>query len=269
MQVIDKKFYHDLKKLAAQDLSQAHLLQHFTSANLHLKNSGLSLSGNGTWSSQKSFDTAEYCQGTLNGKKHWISGISLCEWAVIPVKHNNTVSVVLFETKNIKAEPVPTMGMENTLTVHVVFDQTPATFLYDRQDPKCFTFNNFHNLCFLTNHLGLMESLLNDIDLYTGSKFDYEKKKLRTDIEVMNLLWNNEVNMFDQFGSDQFKTRDLIYAFAKKTLTNVTNFVTEVTGSSLYDARMPAHQRYKDALIYSTHMRNVSNAVDIIFDKKL
>ena len=263
----DHQFFHDLKTLAGQDLSQAHLRQHFTGATLHLDQAQITKSGSGTWSSFKKTDTVVFKDNTLTGKKHWISGVSLCDWSVIASTHNDKLSVVLFDTKDVVIEPCPTMGMENTLTAHVVFDQTPATLLYSRDDARCFPVDNFINLSFLTIQLGLMESLLKDIDSYTVHKFDYEKKKLRIDVEIMNLLWNRQVGMVTEFTANDFKTRDLIYGFGKKTLTAVVNFVTEVTGSGLYETQMPTHQRYKDALIYCSHMKNTSASLDLCFDQ--
>jgi hypothetical protein len=237
-----------------------------------MQQANLTFDGAGTWSAQKIFDTVTYSDGKLTGKKHWISGLSLCEWAVISVKHGQSHAVVLFDPKEAMVETVTTMGMEDTLTVHATFDQTPAVFLYGRLDPLCFPVDSHLHLSFLTIQLGLMESLLNDIDAYTGVKFDYEKKKLRTDVEIMSLLWNQEVAVINESYHEQhtlWDRRAVIYAFGKKALTNITNFVSEVTGSGLFEPRMPEHQRYKDALIYSTHMRNVPAAVDFLFERRV
>jgi hypothetical protein len=41
--------------------------------------------------------------------------------------------------------------------------------------------------------------------------------------------------------------------------------ILEITGSGLYETDHPSHQRYKDILIYSTHMRNTATAIkDIV-----
>jgi hypothetical protein len=266
----DQQFFYDLKILAGQDLSQAHLKQHFTAAKFHVDQAGLSVNGTGTWSAQKPQDSAIYSDGTLTGKKYWISGLSHCKWAVITVKHDQSQAVVMFDPNNVVVEPVPTLGMEDTLTSHVIFNQTPVKFLHNRFDSVCFPMDSYVNLCFLTIQLGLMESLLKDIDIYSGNKFDYEKKKLRTDIEIMKLIWNQEVIVVNESYNDQqslWNRRELVYAFGKKTLTNVVNFVTEVTGSGLYEPNTPGHQRYKDALIYATHMRNFSASIDSLTDR--
>ena len=271
LQPIDPQFFYDLKSLSEVDLSQAHLKQHFASAELYLQKANMSLPSNGTWSSQKKIDTATYSDGYLTGKKYWVSGISLCDWAIVAVKNNHTTSLVLFNPADAVVEPVATMGMENTLTTHVTFDQTPAIFLYHRQDPLCFSVDSHAHLSFLTIQLGLMESLLHDIDLYTGNQFDYEKKKLSVDIDVMKILWQQEIETINHSYHNQqllWDRRSLIYAFGKKSLTAITNFVTEVTGSGLFELRTAGHQRYKDALIYTTHMHNISSAVNSFVERK-
>jgi rhodanese-related sulfurtransferase len=271
LQLIDPQFFYDLKSLTELDLSQAHLRQHFTSAELYLQKANLSLSSHGTWSSQKKLDTATYSNGYLTGKKYWISGISLCEWAIVAVKNNNTTSLVLFDPANAVVEPVLTSGMEDTLTTNLTFNQTPAIFLYHRQDPVCFSVDSHSHLSFLTIQLGLMESLLRDIDLHTGSQFDYEKKKLSVDVDVMKILWQQEIETINYSYRDQqrlWDRRSLIYAFGKKSLTSITNFVTEATGSGLFDPHTLGHQRYKDALIYCSHMHNVSSAVNFFSKRK-
>lgn len=267
----DTKFFYELRDTASKDLSQAHLIQHFTAAKHYLTVADQHRPSQGTWGAQKSFDTVSYSNGLLNGKKHWISGISLCEWAIITVKYDQGSAVVLVDVKDLDIQPVPTLGMEDTLTSHVNFVNTPATFLYDKQNPKCLPVDSHTHLSFLTIQLGLMQALINDIDAYTGPKFDYEKKKFIVDVDIMSVLWESEVASVNQSYHDQKKQwnkRSLIYAFGKKTLVNIANFVTEVTGSGLYETCMPGHQRYKDALIYVTHMQNVSAAVDFYTQRK-
>ena len=64
-----------------------------------------------------------------------------------------------------------------------------------------------------------MTELFNDIDRYTGSKFDYEKKKLRVDISVMEILWQHEVDSINESYLDQkslYDQRAVVHAFGKK-----------------------------------------------------
>ena len=64
-----KEFYQDLLQLARQDLSQAHLHQHFTTAAAYVSALGPIPNGQGTWSALKPTDTLIYNNGTVTCKK--------------------------------------------------------------------------------------------------------------------------------------------------------------------------------------------------------
>jgi hypothetical protein len=167
---------------------------------------------------------------------------------------------MVIDKKHLTIEPVATMGMENTLTVHFTCDQAPATYLYSRSDPLGAPADRLNYLSFITIQLGLSIAAYNDIDLYTKSIADlnYIKTKVKLDIETLNLLWNYELDRLDEpIDWNRFK---LVYSFGKKTTCAVANLVTELTGSGLFQPELPAHQRYKDLLIYTTHMRNIFSA---------
>lgn len=266
--MIKKEFYRDLLALAVEDLSKAHLKQHFTTAKLYLDASRKEYPGQGTWSSLKANDTLIYDNGTVSGKKHWISGVSLCEWIIIPAIENNLKTMLLIDTKNIKVEPIPTVGMEDTLNVHFTCEKAPAIKLLDREDKRYWPVDRYHHLSFITNHLGISQALFSDINEYTKQQdLNYIKKKVQLDIEILKILWEEEVENLEEDIVDQntfWQRRNKIFAFAKKTLIETVKLTTELTSSGLYEITMSKHQRYKDSLIYSTHMRNTFTALNDI-----
>ena len=250
-----KEFYQDLLQLAQQDLSQAHLRQHFTTAAAYVFAFDQVPNGQGAWSALKPQDTLVYNNGTVTGKKHWVSGVEQCNWVIVTAKDNDNLVFVVIDKKNIVTTPILTQGMEDTLTVHLTCDQAPAQLLGNRNDTKIDYINHAHYWCFITNHLGIATATFHDIDLYTKNKFDYIKDKIRLDLEVLNLLWAAKINNT----SNQSQEYDhIVYAFAKKVVTQVAQLTTEITGSGLFEIDHPNHQRYKDILIYSTHMRNTA-----------
>lgn len=264
---MNKDFFLDLKTQAQQDLSQAHLSQHFYSAQHIIESSDCTVSGTGTWSAFKNNDTLIYSDNTVSGKKHWISGVSLCKWVVVGAIENNQKIVVLIDADKFSIEPVSTVGMENTLTVNFVCDHATAVRLFDYTDFKMCKISRFNLLSFVTNHLGLAQALFSDIDNYAqGQNFDYLKKKIKLDIEVLQLFWEKEIdyNLLQTTNFEWLHRYNVMYAFAKKTLFSVVSLVTELTGSGIYDTSIQTHQRYKDALIYSTHMKNISTAMDLV-----
>jgi alkylation response protein AidB-like acyl-CoA dehydrogenase len=257
-----REFYQDLLQLAQQDLSQAHLHQHFITAAAYVSALGQTPNGQGAWSALKPADTLIYNNGTVTGKKYWVSGVELCDWVLVPVKNGDNLVFALIDKKNIVPIPILTQGMEGTVTVHFTCDQAPAQLLGDRADPKIDFINHAHSWCFITNHLGIATATFHDIDLYTKNNFSYIKDKIRLDLEVLNLLWTSKIN---NVSSQTWDYNNTVYAFAKKVVTQVAQLATEITGSGLFEIDHPSHQRYKDILIYSTHMRNTAAAIkDIV-----
>ena len=242
------------------DLSAAHLKQHFTAAQLFAAAGGYPTDTQGTWSAVKPLDTLQYANNSVSGMKHWVSGVALCDWVVVPAQTPTETVVVVIDKKYLTVKPVATIGMENTLTVHFTCDQAPATYLYPRTDPLSFQANQLNGLSFITIQLGLSIAAYNDVDLYTKSiaDLDYIKTKVKLDIETLNLLWNYELDRLNE--PIDWNRGKLLYSFAKKTILEVAHLVTEITGSGLFQPEMPTHQRYKDLLIYTTHMRNLFTA---------
>jgi len=253
-------YFQSLKACAMTDLSQAHLKQHFTSAKMFANAGNYPAETPGTWSSIKPLDTLSYSNGTVTGKKHWVSGVAHCDWVVVPAQAPTGHVIVVIDKKYLTIEPVATMGMEKTLTVHFTCDQAPATYLYLRNDPLSAPADRLNHLSFITIQLGLSIVAYNDIDLHTQSitDFNYIKTKVKLDIEILNLLWNYELGRLDE--PIDWKRGKLLYSFGKKTILGVAHLVTELTGSGLFQTESLAHQRYKDLLIYTTHMRNVATA---------
>jgi alkylation response protein AidB-like acyl-CoA dehydrogenase len=260
--VYNKDFYYELLTVAQQDLSKAHLLQHFTTAQSYITAFGLSMDGTGTFSAQKSNDTLVFNNGKLTGKKHWVSGVEQCDWVLVGVRDAKDSLFVVVDKKDIASAPVLTQGMEGTVTVHFTCDQASACVLGRGSDPRWFSADQNHKWYFVTNQLGLAMAVFKDIDRYTsGPTFKYttySKNKIRLDLEILNLLWTNEIN---QVGNQPW---DVVYAFAKKVITQVAQLVIEITGNGLYEIDQPAHQRFQDILIYSVHMRNVGPAINDI-----
>lgn len=262
--MIDPQYFRHLKTCAMVDLSNAHLNQHFTAAKMFTDAGKYPTSTTGTWSAVKPLDTLYYSNNTVSGKKNWVSGVSLCDWVVVPAQTSTGHVVVVIDKKYLNIEPVLTMGMEDTLTVHFTCEQSPATYLYQRNDPLTEPVDHFNRLAFITIQLGLSIAAFNDIDAYTKLTvdFNYVKTKVKLDIETLNLIWEYELNRLNELFD--WERGNLIYSFAKKTILGVANLVTEITGSGLFQLDLPTHQRYKDLLIYTTHMRNVfSSTKDI------
>jgi hypothetical protein len=259
---LTKDFFQELKQLAQKDLSEAHLLQHFTTAKMLIDAANYPTTTTGTWSATKPRDTLSYSNYTVSGKKYWTSGIPLCDCVVVPAQTPKGYAIVLIHKKYLNIEPVATMGMEDTLSAHFTCDQAPAEYLYQRDDPVTEPVDRFTRLSFISIQLGLSIAAFNNIDAYTSPELGYIKTKAKLDIETLNLLWNYELDRLDEM--PDWARIQLVYSFGKKAMLGVAHLVTELTGSGLFQLDMPGHQRYKDLLIYTTHMRNIFTATNEI-----
>jgi alkylation response protein AidB-like acyl-CoA dehydrogenase len=255
-------YFYRLRHRASKDLSVAHIEQHTRTANLTVELANITMEGLGTHSTLKADDTLILTDNKITGKKHWVSNAPNCSWAVLNVKEGQERTVVLVDLKHAQVELVPTMGMENTLTGHLYFDQAPVVSVCDYQDPRYQAVMRQINLAFISIHFGLSEGLFDDIDQYTTQaniNCQYEKQKIKLQLSVMKLLWETAVREFDSaaVGDQYWHYSHTLYSFAKQCLVDIIKLTTEITGSGLYEINHVNHQRYRDALVYSSHMRNL------------
>ena len=263
-------FFQVLRATAHDDLSRAHMLQHNTASKIITDELKITVDGLGAYSVHKVKDNLIFDQGHLTGIKHWVSGLNNATWMVIGAKENSESVMVLVHLDNTtQIQPTLTTGMEATFTGSVMFNHTPAIKLYDKVNySRFYPIDQFINLGFITNHFGLAEALFNDIDVFTKQaniNCEFDKKKIHVDLSVLAMIWNNLLQSLSagaEPNEQYWHQANTVYAFAKKTLVNVCQLVLEVTGSGLYESSMPGHQRYNDALIYSSHMKNLYKAVN-------
>ena len=269
---ITSDFFINLKSIAQQDLSNAHLHQHRAGALAVASAAGISVDGPGAYSVWKPADTLIFENGYVSGRKHWISDAPNVKWAVLNAKQSEQNVMVLVEIDSNYAELVPMQGMEKTYTAHMNFNKVPAHYIYDKSSvpEKFFESLKIIEIGFFTNHTGLAEALFQDIDRFTnniGLYCHYNKDQARLELEILNLLWKNRINdlQLDQkINHDYWKSSTVLYAYAKKVLLDITKLMLEFTGSGIYQTDNSGHQRYQDALVYCSHMKNFYYALGAI-----
>jgi hypothetical protein len=256
-------YQHELLELAKKDLSLAHIKQHSDSAQLAVSIANIDNVVAGSYSVQKPGETVIFDQGYITGKKLWVSNIPYSSHTVLGVLENHKKIIVLVKvTDRAQIDMTPTVGMENTYTGCITFDRHPAIKLFDYGDnPNSFRLQHQTALGFLTNHYGLSLALFDDIDRYTQSaliKCDFDRSKIKLNLSMLDLLWNACLEQIGDAESDQlWRQINTVYGCAKQTLIMILKLIIEVSGSGLYEAGSEQHQRFKDALIYSTHMKNL------------
>jgi hypothetical protein len=258
------KHLENILYTAQQDLSTSHILQHTVTASLSANLINADVTGIGAHSVGKQNDTVILKDGHVTGKKHWISNIPNITWVNLHIKNKFSEDVVIVKIDNtVKIEMITTSGMEGTLTGHFEFTNTPVIYVCNNLDAQYFSIMRQNSMAFIANHYGLARALFNDINLYTGLNYSYEKQKLKLQLSTLELLWQSLDKEITDHHRGRYYTqqKDIIYAFAKQTLLSIIQFMTETTGSGLYQSDNLQNQRYRDALIYVTHMKNLSSAL--------
>lgn len=255
--------FERLFSLAQQDLSTAHIAQHTHSADLVRQLFDLDTSGPGAYSAYKPTDKLQCATNHLTGQKQWISNLPHVDWVVFSARCFTPEQVVLVKLDaTTKIQMVPTVGMEDTLTAHLNLDHTEFQIVCDIDHPSYFFVRRQNSLAFVAIHYGLAQALLADLGQYVSKQkipCDYHMQKLKLQLEVMQMVWSQIPKNIELEHKDHFfwKQKNIAYSFAKKCLLDVCQFATEITGSGIYIAGTAFHQRYKDALIYSSHMQNL------------
>ena len=253
-------YFETLIKLSEQDLSQAHTFQHATIAMLGAQVGQINTQGLGAFSSEKKLDTTKITNNKLQGSKFWVSNIPNVTWMICHVK-DKVVYVEL--DSSTRYEIVPVMGMENTLTAHVFFDHTPCEIICDVEDLQYFCTRRTTSLSFIPVHLGLCKSLFQDLSDFPVQDLGYDKNKLKLQLEVLQLLWDQIPKDISLTHRETYywQQKNTVYAFAKKCLTEICQFVIETNPSTLYQTENHRNQRFRDSLIYCSHMKNLYKCI--------
>ena len=260
-----ENFFVDLHDLAKKDLSLAHLKQHHAGAGAVVATCDLVMPGPGAYSVWKPMDTLVFHDGKISGKKHWVSDAPNVQWATLGAKNQGQEVMILTEMDHAKIDMIPLQGLENTYTANLEFDNVSAELIYYKNNREKFkTSLQIIDIGFFTNHVAVATSLWNDINsviLDRGmASCVYDVKKLRVDLDILCMLWKDRVHGIDQH--DRYDQQNwLLYCFGKKVLLQIVQVYLEFTGSTIYKTDQPSHRLFKDALIYSSHMKNLHTAI--------
>jgi len=263
-----RAWFLELKETAKKDLSTAHIMQHTMTPAMAVELAGIDDKRVGLHSTVKALDTVEFKDGFLNGKKMWVSNIPEHHFVALHVKDGDRYSIVYAERDgSYDVEWTHTVGMQPALNGHMIFNNTPAKRLFFKSDPKTFLLEKYHNFGFITNHYGLALGVYEDIVAYCTKRnmnVDFQKRLLELNFSVADVLWENNFSYLSvPERSDRFwHYQNTLYAFVKKTLSDVVKFVIDTSGSGLYEIGSPQHQRFTDALIYCSHQRSLYFSVN-------
>jgi len=259
----NQEWFLNLKNIAKQDMSLAHLTQHRQTASNVLLSAKIENPGVGSWTTGKNSDNYTIENAVINGRKTWISGITTADYLIF---HNNSGEVFYVDLHDtgIEIELQPLHGMEDTITGHATFTNTPIRklFLNMWRDPKIAC---LHLYGFITNGLGLANGIYECL-LAHHTRSEYEEKKLKLQIDTFELLWKSKlvelIETTDKINLVRLNNEFLtMVSYYKKMLLDLCQLAQAIHPSHLYNGpgehyQFDLYQKHKDGLLFSSHMHS-------------
>jgi len=276
-----EQWFHNLLTLAKYDLSIAHCVQHNHYPRLHIETKfGDQLpefydpvyeNQVGCFSNFKAADTMQLSGNTISGTKQWISLVDRADFGVFRVPVNDTEAYVMIDFAS--AQPVidlsytTPIGMQVARPGSITLDRyvLPADSIlgyrkYHENSTEFFHITNMSDYCFVTNYLGVVVSLYQELGQYLDRAkidVDYNYKKLGLSVSTLLMMWqDNLASVHITAPSDNFwHRRNTQYTQSKNVLLEIINLILHTGDSRWVDAVSPANQRFRDALSFSSHMK--------------
>jgi len=274
-------WFHNLLTLAKYDLGIAHCVQHNHYPRLHIETKfGDQLpefydpvyeNQIGCFSNFKAADSMRLNGNIVSGTKQWISLVDRADFGIFRVPVDDTEAYVMINFA--AAKPIIDMsyttpiGMEIARPGSITLDQyelPPNSILgyrkYHENSPDFFHINNIGDYCFVTNYLGIVLSLYQELGQYlehTNINVDYDYKKIGLSVSAVLMMWqDNLISVHTTVPTDIFwHRRNTQYTQSKNILLEIINLILHIGDSRWVDAVSPNNQRFRDALSFSSHMK--------------
>jgi hypothetical protein len=231
----------------------------------------------GCYSSLKKNDSLKLVNNVVSGTKHWITNLHQADYGIffVPIE-NDIEALVLFDftnnsnTHTIDSTQTIQIGMEVARAGSLIVKDyiIPNGYLLGKRkyfSPGPYTVGSaWNDYCFITNYLGCIIGLYNEFKEYTiknNINIDYELKKIGLQISSIKMLWEDNLisikqsldinNMTDKF----WQRRNTQYTQSKSTLLILINLILQSVDSRWLDASGTQNQKFRDALVFSTHMK--------------
>lgn len=282
LQQNDEQHFKNLMYIASQDLSLAHCLQHNHLMRVAVQSSrnksAKSLLGHhkyhelvGCYGSYKEIDTVQMNKLVLSGHKGWLTNLISADIVIFQVPDENNVRHhVLVKPKeifhSISQDHPGSIGMKGAAPGKIIFE--PSVLLRSEEvlnevgSPEAFITANYANYSFITNHVGLIIGLYQQLLSYKKTQdpeLTYRCKMLELDIAALKMAWEDNLpTTAITSSSDKFwNNRNTQFAQCKKVLLNLIQFVLEMGIHDFIDNSSDTSTRFRDALTFVTHMTSL------------
>ena len=275
-------WFHNLLTLATYNLGIAHCVQHDMGArlcldiafadrqfpNFYIRDYEQQI---GCYSNVKGTDSLKLENNTVYGTKHWMSNLHQADYAIFLVPSNEIETYVLCElpASNLIIDSAsPTLiGMEIARGNSLIIDNyhiPPGYILGHRSyfDTKSLfsSLNNSMDYAFITNYLGCIIGLFTDLKDYVAKNninIDHELSRCALSISSLKMLWEDNLKTIHttELTDTFWHRRNTHYTQSKNILLSLINLVLQVGDSRWLYANSNTNQRFRDALVFSTHMK--------------
>jgi hypothetical protein len=208
---------------------------------------------------------------TVSGTKQWISLVDRADFGIFRVPVNDTEAYVMIDFAAarpvIDTSYITPIGMQVARPGSITLDRyvLPADSIldyrkYHENSPEFFHIANMSDYCFVTNYLGVVVSLYQELGQYLERAkidVDYNYKKLGLSVSTLLMMWqDNLASVHITAPSDNFwHRRNTQYTQSKNVLLEIINLILHTGDSRWVDAASPANQRFRDSLSFSSHMK--------------
>lgn len=275
-------WFQNLFVLAQHNLSIAHCVQHNHYPRLHVevkfRNGSYPSFYDpvyenqiGCFSNCKSADTMRLDGTEITGTKHWISLVDRADFGIFRVPCGDTEALVLIDFNavqpKIDMDFTTPIGMEIARPGSITIDKfcLPPEYIldykkYHENSSEFFHITNISDYCFITNYVGLLVALFRDLENYVRTnsvEIQFELKKIALKISAICMTWQDNLESTKiTTPTDEFwNRRNTQYTLGKETLLELINLILQIGDSRWLDAKSPNNQRFRDALVFSSHMK--------------
>jgi hypothetical protein len=284
-------WFNNLLKLSTHSLGIAHCVQHNHTARLFMSVAFADQPAPtffqpdyekqiGSYSNVKSSDGLTFKNNQINGVKHWLSNLHQADYGILMVPVDKTLNdpleaYVLFDFTSDDHQIDPSsptqIGMEIARAGSLIVNDynIPDGYLLGQRQfignkGKFIPIGSWHDYAFITNYLGCIIGLFNDLSSYTQDKkinVDYELKRISLEISSLKMMWSDNLISVEQslntnnLTDGYWHRRNTQYTQSKNILLSLINLVLQVVDSRWLDLGGSKNQRFRDALVFSTHMK--------------
>lgn len=275
-----EQWYHNLLFLAEYNTGIAHCVQHNAIPRFLVE----SHFGNNLPDFYKPFSEQIACQAglkladnfilkdrVLSGSKHWLSNLPLSDFAVVRatdgVEFESYVVIDLTTMPHTIEPAMNPIGLNvarpSTLTVNNL--ELPEKYIWDRQSYITKSNSSFFaksqiDYSFITNYLGCIIALYKNVCDYVQDKnidVGFELNKIKVTISSLKMIWEDNLHTthIRDFPNDKFwHKRSTQYTQSKNTMVALISLILGIGDSRWLDVSTASTQKFRDALIFSSHM---------------